>query len=243
MPRLSAEQTLKKKIEARALIESGKCKTKKEVLKITGVAKQTLDAWIKEDPDDIWVFGSNVGKNRLYDAQKVVQKEKILKHFKKKEEKIKDDILVQKASEDAVQEAMVLIDLERERNKLTKEMLASAYAVNQYIISLINKEKTTKMVEEDVIWEGRKMEGLKKQIKTIEEHKIPDVVRAGELLTKQLYGLGVLQTTPTVAIQNNNAQQNTNNFTVQEDFKKAIITEKLNEYQSKAPLQKNKNEG
>ena len=30
MPRLSIEETLKKKIQARVLIESGKCKTKKD---------------------------------------------------------------------------------------------------------------------------------------------------------------------------------------------------------------------
>ena len=34
----------------------------------------------------------------------------------------------------------------------------------------------------------------KKQIRTVEEHKIPELVRAGELLTKTLQGLGFLQT-------------------------------------------------
>jgi hypothetical protein len=59
MPRLSTEETLKKKTQARELIESGKYKTKKEILEITGVAKETLDKWIYEDVNDIWVFGGS----------------------------------------------------------------------------------------------------------------------------------------------------------------------------------------
>jgi len=242
MPRLSIEETLKKKIQARALIESGKCKTKKEVLEMTGVAKQTLDAWIKEDADDIWVFGSKVGENRIYDAQKIVQKEKILKQFKKEEEKIKDDIITQKATEDATAEAMVLINLQKERNKLTKEMLESAYIVNQYIIDLVKKGKTARTIEEDVIWEGHKMKDwetggtLKKQTKTVEEHKIPDIVRAGELLTKQLYGLGVLQQIPAVAIQNNNNNIQNNDTHTQENSILSEYTKKyLQEKENLAP--------
>jgi len=242
MPRLSAEETLKKKIQARALIESGKCKTKKEVLEMTGVAKETLRFWMNEDPDDIWVFGSKAGENRIYDAQKIVHKEKILKQFKKEEEQIKDDIITQKATKDATQQAIVLIDLEKECNKLTKKMLESAYIVNQYILDLVKKGRTAKMVVEDVIWEGQKMKDretgatLKKQIKTVEEHRIPDVVRAGELLTKHLYGLGVLRQNPTVAIQNNNTNIQNNDTHTQENSILSEYTEKyLQEKERLAP--------
>ena len=213
MPKASAEATLKVKIQARALVETGKYTQEEicEAIKRNGgsLSRKTLIKWINEDPDDIWKV-RDPAENRIYDAQKIVQKEKILKQFKKEEEQIKDDIITKQAIQTANEEAMVLINLEKERNKLTKEMLESAYIVNKYIIDLVQKGRTAKMVEEDVIWEGQKMKDrdtgqtLKKQIKTVEEHKIPDVVRAGELLTKQLYGLGVLQTTPTVAIQNNN---------------------------------------
>lgn len=207
MSRRNIEETLKKKIQARVLIESGKCKTKQEVLKMTGIAKETLNSWMNEDPNDIWVFGGKVGENKIYDAQKIVQKEKILRQFKKEEAKIKDDIITRKATEDATQEAIVLVNLEKERNKLIRETLDNAYVINQYILDLVKKGRTAKMIEEDIIWEGKKIEGMKKQTKTVEEHKIPEVVRASEMIVKTLFGLGVLQTTPTVAIQNNNSAE------------------------------------
>lgn len=226
MPKASAEATLKVKIQARALFETGNY-TQEEIcntIKKNGgsLTRKTLRAWINEDPDDIWQV-RDLAENRIYDAQKIVHKEKILKQFKKEEHKIKDDIIIQQATEDATQEAMVLINLEKERNKLLKDMLESAYVVNQYIVDLVKKGRTAKLIEEDVIFEGRKMkdpetqQALKKQTKTVEEHKIPDVVRAGELLTKQLYGLGFLQSQPAIAIQNNNTQNNQQNAKVNLD--------------------------
>ena len=202
MPKLSTEEALKKKIQVRALFESGKCKTKKEILEMTGVAKQTLDKWINEDPDDVWKV-RDPAENRIYDAQKIVHKEKILKQFKKEEEQIKDDIITQKATADATQEAIVLVNLERERNKQLMETLETNKLINKYIINLLTKGKTGTLTEEDVMMHGKAVEGMKKQIKTIEEHKIGDVVQAGNLITKQLQGLGFYQTHPTVAIQNN----------------------------------------
>ena len=202
MPKLSTEEALKKKIQVRALFESGKCKTKKEILEMTGVAKQTLDKWINEDPDDVWKV-RDLAENRIYDAQKIVHKEKILKQFKKEEEQIKDDIITQKATADATQEAIVLVNLERERNKQLMETLETNKLINKYIINLLTKGKTGTLTEEDVMMHGKAVEGMKKQIKTIEEHKIGDVVQAGNLITKQLQGLGFYQTHPTVAIQNN----------------------------------------
>ena len=202
MPKATKEETLKKKMQARALYELGKY-TKQEIYGKVNIDHKTLSKWINEDPNDIWKV-RDPAENRIYDAQKIVHKAKILKQFKKEEEQIKDDIITTQAIETATEEAMVLLDLEKERNKLTKEMLESAYVVNQYIINLVQKGRTARLVEEDIISFGGVKTGEKKQTKTVEEHTIPDVVRAGELLTKQLYGLGILQTTPTVAIQNNN---------------------------------------
>ena len=71
MPRLSIEETLKKKIQARELIESGKYKTKKEVLKITGVAKETLDKWITENPNDIWQVQGISSERQLEKKQQI----------------------------------------------------------------------------------------------------------------------------------------------------------------------------
>lgn len=246
MPKASAEATLKVKLQARALFELGKYTQKEicEAIKKSGgaLSRQTLSKWINENPDDIWKV-RDLAENRIYEAQKIVHKEKIMKQFKKQEEQIKDDIITKQATEDATQEAIVLVNLEKERNKLTKETLENAYAVNQYILDLVKKGRTAKMVEEDIVSFGGKKTGEKKQTKTVEEHKIPEVVRASELMIKTLYGLGVLQTTPTVAMQlnNTNAQQNNNDFTTKEHFENAITTEKLyNDYESKAPLPESK---
>lgn len=242
MPKASAEATLKVKIQARALFETGKYTQEEicEAIKKNGgsLSRKTLIKWINEDPDDIWKV-RDPAENRIYDAQKIVHKEKILKQFKKEEEQIKDDIITKQATADATEEAIVLINLEKERNKLTKKMLESAYVVNQYIINLVQKGRTAKMVEEDVIWEGQKMKDwdtgqpLKKQTKTVEEHKIPEVVRASEMIIKTLYGLGVLQTTPTVAMQvnNTNAQQNNNtDIKVETQFSKISEQEAFQEF-------------
>lgn len=141
------------------------------------------------------IFGvRDLAENRIYDAEKLVQTKKIMRNFKKEEEKIKDDIITTNAKKDATQEAMVLLDLERERNKVLTKTLENAEYVNQYIIDTIKKGKTGTLTEEDVMYNGKRLEGTKKQIRTVEEHKIPELVRAGELLTKTLQGLGFLQT-------------------------------------------------
>ena len=206
MPKAPKEQTLKVRLQARALFELGKYTLEEicEAIKKSGgtLTRKTLAKWINEDPTVIWQI-RNQAENRIYDAEKIVQKEKILKQFKKEELKIKDDIITQKAKEDATQEAIVLVNLERERNKQLIETLETNKLINKYIVSLLAKGKTGTLTEEDVMMHGKAVEGMKKQIKTIEEHKIGEVVQAGNLITKQLQGLGFYQSTPTVAIQNN----------------------------------------
>ena len=210
MPKASEQQTLKVKLQARALFELGKYTQEEicEAIKKSGgsLSRQTLAKWINEDANDVWKV-RDLAENRIYEAQKIVHKEKIMKQFKKQEEQIKDDIITKQATADATQEAIVLVNLEKERNKLTKETLENAYIVNQYILDLVKKGQTAKMVEEDIVSFGGVKTGEKKQTKTVEEHKIPEVVRASEMIIKTLYGLGVLQTTPTVAMQVNNSTE------------------------------------
>jgi hypothetical protein len=210
MPKASKEQTLKVKLQARALFELGKYTQEEicEAIKKSGgsVSRQTLAKWIHEDANDVWKV-RDLAENRIYDAQKIVHKEKIMKQFKKEEERIKDDIITKQAEADATQEAIVLVNLEKERNKLTQITLENAYIVNQYILDLVKKGRTAKMVEEDIVSFGGVKTGEKKQTKTVEEHKIPEVVRASEMIIKTLYGLGVLKTTPTVATQVNNSTE------------------------------------
>ena len=210
MPKASKEQTLKVRLQARALFELGKYTQEEicEAIKKSGgsLTRQTLAKWINEHANDVWKV-RDLAENRIYEAQKIVHKEKIMKQFKKQEEQIKDDIITKQATADATQEAIVLVNLEKERNKLTKETLENAYIVNQYILELVKKGRTAKMVEEDIVSFGGVKTGEKKQTKTVEEHKIPEVVRASEMIIKTLYGLGVLQTTPTVAMQVNNSTE------------------------------------
>jgi hypothetical protein len=207
MPKASKEATLKVKLQARALYELGKYNHEQicESVKKSGgnLTRKTLAKWIKEDHADVWQI-RDLAENRIYDAQKIAHKAKIMKSFKKQEEQIKDDILTRQAIEDATNEAVILINLERERNKQLIETLETNKLINKYIINLLAKGKTGTLTEEDVMMHGKAVDGMKKQIKTIEEHKIGEVVQAGNLITKQLQGLGFYQTQPTALIQNNN---------------------------------------
>ena len=209
MPKASKEETLKIKLQARALYELGKYTLEQicESIKKSGgnLTRKTLAKWINEDINDVWQI-RDLAENRIYDAQKIAHKAKIMKSFKKQEEQIKDDILTQQAIEDATNEAVILIDHERERNKQLIETLETNKLINKYIINLLAKGKTGTLTEEDVMMHGKAVDGMKKQIKTIEEHKIGEVVQAGNLITKQLQGLGFYQTQPTALIQNNNNQ-------------------------------------
>lgn len=240
MPKASAEATLKIKIQARALYETGKC-TLEEICKTIkksggSLSRQTLAKWINEDANDVWKI-SNLGENKIYEAQKIVQKEKILKQFKKEEHKIKDDIITRQAIKDATDEAIVLLNLEKERNKLTKETLENVYAVNKYVMDLMNKGSTAKLVEEDIISLGGQKTGEKKITKTVEAHKISEIAKLGELLIKQLYGLGLLEN----ARQRNNNNTNNNNLSSEESNLKDINEDDLDSLLKESEKRQNEN--
>jgi hypothetical protein len=192
MPKANKKDTTKKKIQARALYELGKYKNR-DIYEQVGIDHKTLKVWINENPNDIWQI-RDLSENRIYEAEKLVQTQKIMRNFKKEEDKIKDDVITKNAKKDATKEAMALVDLERERNRVLTKTLENAEYVNQYIVDTIRKGKTGTMMEEDIMLNGKRVEGGTKRIRTVEEHKIPELVRAGELIAKTLHGLGFLQT-------------------------------------------------
>lgn len=57
MPKATKEETLKKKMQARALYELGKY-TKQEIYGKVNIDHKTLSKWINEDPNDIWKAGA-----------------------------------------------------------------------------------------------------------------------------------------------------------------------------------------
>lgn len=233
MPKPNKETTIRVKLQARALFELGKYTLEEicEAVKKSGgsLSRQTLAKWINEDANDIWKI-SHLGENRMYDAEKIVQKEKILRNFKKEEHKIKDDIITKQAIKDATNEAIILLNLEKERNKLTKETLENVYAVNKYVMDLMNKGSTAKLVEEDIISLGGQKTGEKKITKTVEAHKISEVAKLGELLIKQLYGLGLLENTRQRNSDNNaNNQQSERSDLKDINEDESIIVQKIEE--------------
>lgn len=193
MPKASKEETIKKKIRARALYEKGGY-TQEQIAKTVGITDKTLRGWIKEDANDVWKEGSL--QSEVYDIAKINQKNKILRNFKKEEDKVKDDVLMQKAEEDGLNEAVEIINLTKERNKVMKTTLENASYINEYLINLVKKGKTAKITEEDVMLHGKAVEGMKKQIKTVEEHKVLEIVRACEMLGKTLHELGFFAPIP-----------------------------------------------
>lgn len=190
MPRENKQKTLETKIRARALYETGKY-TLQEIYNAVGTTNKTLDKWIHEDPNDIWQKGGVV--NEVYDIEKIAHKNKILRNFKKDEEKIKEDVLTHKAKEDAIKEAQVIINIAEARNKLAKETLESLNKTKQYIDELIAKGKTATIIEEDIVFNGKKIEGATKTTKKGEHHKIAELTKAFEAYTKVLQGVGFLQ--------------------------------------------------
>lgn len=66
MPKATKEETLKKKVQARALYELGKY-TKQEIYERVNIDHKTLTKWINEDINDIWKVGAKTN-----DAKEIV---------------------------------------------------------------------------------------------------------------------------------------------------------------------------
>jgi len=81
MPKANKKDTTKKKIQARALYELGKYKNR-DIYEQVGIDHKTLKVWINENPNDIWQI-RDLSENRIYEAEKVVQTQKIMRNFKK----------------------------------------------------------------------------------------------------------------------------------------------------------------
>lgn len=112
MPKATKEETLKKKMQARALYELGKY-TKQEIYEKVKIDHKTLSKWINKDPSDIWKVG---GRKEDLEKQKealqpfikeTVQKTITLQEQKKQElqpqEKTPLELQKEKAKDNAKQ--------------------------------------------------------------------------------------------------------------------------------------------
>lgn len=221
MPRLSTEETLKKKTQARELIKSGKYKTKKEILEITGVAKETLDKWIVEDPNDIWVFGVSREK-QLKKIQQVKAEvippivDKIIQHISntdnKTEEQDKRGTQLQNDTPTKENTPTLYID-EITANKLREntkrkqeltDILTEGFCNNAemmvhqtaYLGIQRNREL---LLNHKTYYEGQE-EKVGYQVAKNLDHLANSTFKFAELL-------GVVTRAPKIAIQNNNTQE------------------------------------
>ena len=121
MPKASKEQTLKVKLQARALFELGKYNALEEIceaIKKSGgsVSRQTLSKWINENPNDIWQIGVKVN-----DTKDIVN-EKIAPQIIDKLNEIKPPQLpAPQNKHDAVKSAM--IDRQNQINAFTEAFM------------------------------------------------------------------------------------------------------------------------
>jgi hypothetical protein len=98
MPKASKEQTLKIKLQARELFESGEYNTLEkicEVIKKSGgsISRQTLSKWINEDPTDIWQEKGKTQQNsqKIKEQHKPAIKEIVEKTLEMQAQKVQEN--------------------------------------------------------------------------------------------------------------------------------------------------------
>lgn len=187
MPRATDSKTAKQRLQARALYENGQ-HTQAEIAKIAGVDRKTLRKWIIEDPKDIWQRGLS---SEIYSIEKAAQKNKVLREFKTRKEKVKHDVLLKQAKIDARKEASEILDLVAERNKLARITLDSYHKTRERLDQLIALKAVESETVEDVIWQGKKVPNAQKVTTRHETHDIGDLVKANALNLAMLQNLQV----------------------------------------------------
>lgn len=142
------------------------------------------------------------GKTKsIYDATKLIEKEKILTQFKKDNEKKADLTLSKKAKEEGKKKAELILQSENYKIEMENKLAEVGMKYLDKFSDALDNIKNGKVVDTEV--EGIVIDDNGKPANII---KKTTVLRPKEFekIVAMMQAFGILQTTPTVAIQNNN---------------------------------------
>lgn len=145
------------------------------------------------------------GKTKtIYDATKLIEKEKILTQFKKDNEKKADLILSKKAKQEGKKKAELILQSENYKIEMENKLAEVGMKYLDKFADALDNIKNGKVVDTEI--EGVVIDDNGKPATLVTK---TTVLRPKEFekMVSMMQAFGILQTTPTVAIQNNNTAE------------------------------------
>lgn len=210
MPITKIEKESALYFEIKAKYES-KCKVE-PLAKEYGLTREYLSWYAKQEK---WERGK---LKSIYDATKIFEQEKILTQFKKDNEKKADLILSQKAKEEGEKLAIRKLQSESYKIEIENKLAEVGMKYLDKFADSLDNIKGGKVVDTEI--EGVVIDENGKPANIITK---TTVLRPKEFekVIAMMQAFGILQTTPTVAIQNNNnAEAKVENKTIDEQLEK-----------------------
>jgi len=152
------------------------------------------------------------GKTKeIYDAKKLVEMDKVLSEFKKKPEKIASQVISKEAKKEGAKKAELMLQSENYKLEMENKLAEVGRRYLDKMLDSLDNIKNGKVVDTEV--EGVVIDDNGKPANIV---KKTTVLRPKEFaeITKMMQAFGILPQTPTVAIQNNNAQANVESQTI-----------------------------
>ena len=162
------------------------------------LTRRTIERFAKNGE---WARGKT---KSIYDATKLIEKEKILTQFKKDNEKKADLILSQKAKQEGKKKAELILQSENYKIEMENKLAEVGMKYLDKFADALDNIKNGKVVDTEI--EGVVIDENGKPANII---KKTTVLRPKEFekIVAMMQAFGILQTTPTVAIQNNNSNE------------------------------------
>lgn len=180
--------------EIKAKYEAESCNIG-ELAKEYGVGRPYLTMYAKKHQ---WERGKT---KTIYDATKLVEMDKVLNEFKSKPEKIANKVITKQAQKEGAKKAELILQSENYKLEIANKLAEAGMKYLDKFIDALDNIKNGKVVDTEV--EGVIIDDNGKPANVI---KKTTVLRPKEFekIVNLMQAFGILQTTPTVAIQNNN---------------------------------------
>lgn len=212
MPTTKIEKDSALYFEIKAKYEA-KVGTVLELAKENNMTREYLSYYAKQE-------GWERGKTKtIYDATKLIEKEKILTQFKKDNEKKADLILSKKAKQEGKKKAELILQSENYKIEMENKLAEVGMKYLDKFADALDNIKNGKVVDTEI--EGVVIDDNGKPATLV---KKTTVLRPKEFekIVSMMQAFGILQTTPTVAIQNNNSAE------AKVEVKKELISSVIN---------------
>jgi hypothetical protein len=166
----------------------------------------------------------------IYEATKLVQIDNILTKFKTKEEKIATNVITKKAKAEGTKKAELILQSDNYKLKMDNAMAEIGVEYTRTFLESLQNIKNGKLVDMEV--EGTTLDEKGKPAKVIKRTTSLRPKEFDKIIT-MMQAFGILQPTPTVAMQvnNTNTQQNNNTgIKVETQFSKISEQEAFQEF-------------